>query len=214
MRTQQQPAALVAERVLDVAHRQAAGEELDRQPLQRLGPPLQVVADLRAERRLAAGHLRRSVVDQPLRRLQPPGAHAVAITAAGLGAAPIVVAAERVPALRLQRLPAIRCSSSPTGLLVSSRRSRPASRAPRASAVSHTRCATWRPARAPVARGQGPHPGLLPGTGPRDRPRPRQGHRRRLRPRPALRRRLALSGHLTDDAGLRGERSRSPRSAG
>ena len=38
----QQPAALVPERVLDVPDRKAAGEELDRQPLQRFGAPLQV----------------------------------------------------------------------------------------------------------------------------------------------------------------------------
>ena len=63
---QQQPAALVAERVLDVPNRQAAGKQLDRQPFQRLGPAFQVLADLRAERRLAPRDLRRGEVDQPL----------------------------------------------------------------------------------------------------------------------------------------------------
>jgi hypothetical protein len=69
---QQQPPALVPEGVLDVPDRQAAREQLDRQPLQRLGASLQVPADLGAERLLAPGDLRRGVVDQPLRRLSRP----------------------------------------------------------------------------------------------------------------------------------------------
>ncbi len=101
---QEQPPALVPEGVLDVAHRQAAGQELDRQPFQCLGPALQVAADLRAERRLAPRDLRRSEVDQPLRRLQPAWAHAVAIAPAFLGATFVVVPAERIPALRLESL--------------------------------------------------------------------------------------------------------------
>ena len=83
-------AQVVPERILDVPDRQAAGEQFDREPFQRLGPAFQALADLRAERLLAAGDLRGGVVDQPLGLLQPPRPNAVAIAPAGLGAALVI----------------------------------------------------------------------------------------------------------------------------
>jgi hypothetical protein len=71
---QQQPARLILESVLDIAHGKAAGQQLDRQILERLRAALEVLADLRSERLVAAGDLRRRVLDHALRRLQPPGA--------------------------------------------------------------------------------------------------------------------------------------------
>jgi hypothetical protein len=68
---QQQSPALVAERVLDVAHRKAAGEELDRKVLQGLRLPLQVLADRRTVRLRLAGDLGRRVVHHSLGGLEP-----------------------------------------------------------------------------------------------------------------------------------------------
>ena len=101
---QQQPTALVPESILDVAHAQAPRQKLHRQALERLGAALQALPDLRAEGLIATGDLRRRVVHQPLRRLQTAHAHAVAPALARRRAVLVIVAAEYVSALRLQRL--------------------------------------------------------------------------------------------------------------
>ena len=101
---QQQSPALVAERVLDVAHRKATGEELDGQVLQGLRLPLQVFADRRVVRLRLAGDLGRRIVHRSLGGLQPARPIAIAIARARLRAVLVVVPADRVPRLRLQRL--------------------------------------------------------------------------------------------------------------
>ena len=79
----EQPPGLVAEGVLDVAHRQAAGQQLHRQVLERLGASFEMLADLGAKGFVTAGDLRRRVFHQAFRRLQPPRAHAVAVALPG-----------------------------------------------------------------------------------------------------------------------------------
>ena len=97
-------AVVIAERVLDVAHAEAASQHLHRKILQRLAPALQPRTDLRAERLVAARDLRSRVFHRPFGGLHPPGAVAVAIAAAGIAAALVVIPAKSVAALRLQRL--------------------------------------------------------------------------------------------------------------
>jgi hypothetical protein len=101
---QEQPPGLVAKGVLDVAHRQAAGQQFHRQILERLSAAFEMLADLGAPGFVTAGDLRRRVVHQTLRGPQPPRTHAVAVAAARLRAMLVVVSPERVPVLRLQRL--------------------------------------------------------------------------------------------------------------
>ncbi len=101
---QQQPAALVLEGVLDVAHAETARQKLDRQVLERLGAPLQMVADLGAERLVAPRDLRRRIVDQTFRRLQPTGSGTVPVSLAGHRAVLVVVPPDGVAALRFQSL--------------------------------------------------------------------------------------------------------------
>ena len=98
---QQQSSALVAERVLDVAHRKAAGEKLDGQVLQGLRLPLQVFADRRTVRLRPAGDLGRRVVHDSLGGLQSTWPIAVTIARAWFRPVLVVVAADRVPRLRL-----------------------------------------------------------------------------------------------------------------
>jgi len=101
---QQQTTTLILEGVLDVAHRQPARQHLERQILQRLGMTLQVLANGRAERLLAAGHLRRGVLHEAFGRLQPPGPVAIAVALAGRGAVLVIVPPDRVPRFRFQCL--------------------------------------------------------------------------------------------------------------
>lgn len=70
---EQQPAVVGAEGILDVAHRQAAGQHLHRKLFQRLGPPLRVIPDLGPEGFVAPGDLGRGELDRALRRLEPTG---------------------------------------------------------------------------------------------------------------------------------------------
>ncbi len=85
---QQQPAALVLEGVFDVPDRKPARQHLDRQILERLGVPLQMIADLGAKRRRPAGDLGHRIVDQAFRRLQTPVTDAVAVAALRVAASP------------------------------------------------------------------------------------------------------------------------------
>ena len=67
--------------------------------LGRLGPPLQVIADLRAEQLVTVRDLRRRVLDVPLRRLQPPRTRPVAVALAGRRPVLVVLPPDGVPAL-------------------------------------------------------------------------------------------------------------------
>ena len=67
-----------------------------------------MVAHLPAERLVPARDLRRSVFDEPLRRPQPAGAHAIAVALTGRRPVLAPLPPEGVPALRLQRLLEIR----------------------------------------------------------------------------------------------------------
>ena len=77
---QQPPAVLVGEGILDVARRQPARVELDRQLLQRLGPAAERGTDRRDERLGRVTHLRCRVFDHPLRRPDLPAPIAVPVT--------------------------------------------------------------------------------------------------------------------------------------
>jgi hypothetical protein len=101
---QQQPPGLVLEGVLDVAHRQAPRQHLDRQALERLGVPLEMVAQRRAERLLKAGDLRGRILEPALRALQAMGPMAVAMALARSLPALVVAAIERIPHLAFQGL--------------------------------------------------------------------------------------------------------------
>ena len=70
---EQQPAGLVLEGIFDVAHRQAARQHLHRQALERLGVPLEMVAQRRAEGLREAGDLRGRILEPALRGLQALG---------------------------------------------------------------------------------------------------------------------------------------------
>ncbi len=62
-----------------------------------------MLADPRAEGLIAPGDLRRAELDRALRGLEPAGAMPVAIAASLLGAALVVIPAEGIADLRLQR---------------------------------------------------------------------------------------------------------------
>ena len=101
---QQELTIIGPEGVLDVPHRQAAGQHLDGQLLQRLGPPLGVPADVRPEGIGAPGDLRGAELDRALGRFQATGPVSVAVALALFGAALIVIPPQSVPRLGLQRL--------------------------------------------------------------------------------------------------------------
>ena len=100
---EQKTTALVGEDVFDVAHRQSARQKLHRQSLERLGAILEAFPDFRMEPFLSSGYLRRSVLDEPFRRLQTTPTVAVAAALAGLRAVFVLFPAQGVGALRLQR---------------------------------------------------------------------------------------------------------------
>jgi hypothetical protein len=79
---QQQPPGLVLEGVLDVAHREPPRQHLHRQALERLGVPLEMSAERRAERLLEAGDLRGRILQPALGGLQVPGPVTVPIALA------------------------------------------------------------------------------------------------------------------------------------
>src|SRR6266542_1968549 len=79
---QQQPPALVLEGILDVAHGEPARQHHDPQILERLGVPLQVLADRRTERFIASSNLWGRILDETLRRLHPAGSDPIPIALA------------------------------------------------------------------------------------------------------------------------------------
>ncbi len=88
---------------LDVARRQPARIHLHRQSLQLLGAAPHHFPNARAERLLPIGNLRRAVFDGALRARHPTPPVAVAIPGAGLGAAGVVIAPQRVSRFAFQR---------------------------------------------------------------------------------------------------------------
>ena len=97
-------AVVSTERVLDVAHAEAAGQHLHHKLLPSLAPALQLGPELRAERLVAARDLRRRVFHRPFGRLEPSDTVAVSVAPAGIAAVLVVIPAESVAALRFQRL--------------------------------------------------------------------------------------------------------------
>ena len=100
---QQEAAALVPKGILDIAHRQTACQHLDRQAFQSFRLTLQMLPDRRAIRLVQARNLRRRVGHVAFGGLQPTGSRAVAVALARNRTVLVIVAAERVLGLALQR---------------------------------------------------------------------------------------------------------------
>jgi len=81
-----------------VAHRSrlVLSKHLDRQVLERLGVPLQVLADRRAERLIASSNLWGRILDEPLRRLHPAGADPIPIALARARPMLVVLPSDRI----------------------------------------------------------------------------------------------------------------------
>jgi hypothetical protein len=99
---QEAPAVTAPEGGLDIPGAQAAGEQLDGQPLELGGPPGQPRPDPRHEGLGAIRDLRHPVLDGAFRRPQPAPPVAIPIPAAGLRPALVVAPAQGVAHLRLQ----------------------------------------------------------------------------------------------------------------
>src|SRR5215207_5676649 len=101
---QQMTACFVGERVLDIPRRQPSCIELDREILERSGPPSDVLPDRRYERFGRLAHLGRCELHHSFSRLQPTLAIAIAVSTR-LACRPFVaVAANLVPHLAFERL--------------------------------------------------------------------------------------------------------------
>jgi hypothetical protein len=68
------------------------------------GVPPQVLADCRAERRIAPSNLRRRILDEPFRRLQPAGSRPIPIALARARPMLVVLPSDRIAGFLLQRL--------------------------------------------------------------------------------------------------------------
>ncbi len=79
-------------------------KHLDRQVLERLGVPLQVLADRRAERLIASSNLWGRILDEPLRRLHPAGSDPIPIALARTRPMLVVLPSDRIAGFPLQRL--------------------------------------------------------------------------------------------------------------
>src|SRR5829696_463715 len=101
---QQPTSGFVRERVFDVARRQSACVELNRQVLERAGPTRQVLSDPRHERFSRVANLRRHELDHALRCLHPTRPIPVPVTTR-LAVSPLVaLAPDLVPHLGFERL--------------------------------------------------------------------------------------------------------------
>ena len=101
---QQPTSGFVRERVFDVARRQSACVELDRQVLERAGPTRQVLSDPRDERFSRVANLRRRELDHALGCLHPTRPIPVPVTTR-LAVSPLVaLAPDLVPHLGFERL--------------------------------------------------------------------------------------------------------------
>src|SRR6266699_2116482 len=74
------------------------------QILERLGVPLQVLADRRAERLIASSNLWGRILHEPLRRLHPAGSDPIPIALARARPMRVVLPSDRIAGFPLQRL--------------------------------------------------------------------------------------------------------------
>ncbi len=103
-RSRQQTPTVFGEGILDVARRQSARIQLDRQLLQRFGPSTEGSPDRRDERLGRVPHLWRRVFDQPFRRLDLPGPVPIPVAHRRSLGPRVALAPDRVGDLALQRL--------------------------------------------------------------------------------------------------------------
>ena len=130
---------------LDVARRQPARIHLHRQSLQLLGAAPHHFPNARAERLLPIGNLRRAVFDGALRARHPTPPVAVAIPGAGLGAAGVVIAPQRVSRFAFQRF----LDDQPRPPAAPAPNARPPPRFGRPSALSASRVSARIPVSSP-----------------------------------------------------------------